>query len=78
MPKLNRKKLPYIKVKYKISDPSENPHGFYNIADSATSPKNNVPGSLFRGYDTYDGFGPTVRRHEPKDDVENNEDELSL
>ena len=79
MPKLNRKKLSYIKDEYKISDPSKKTGGFYNIDDSAISPKNNVPGSHFRGYHTYDNFGPTPRHHEEENDVkENDEDELYL
>ena len=80
MPNLNQDKLPYKKVKYTISDSLRKTGGFYNIDDSATSPKNNVPGSHFRGYDTYDYFGPTPRHHEEeveKDD-KNNEDDLSL
>ena len=82
MPKLNYDKLPYKKFRQSLSVPSEDSHGFYNIDDSATSPKNNVPSSHFRGYHTYDYFGPTPRRHEEENDVKNvkknDEDELSL
>ena len=82
MPKLNRKKLQYIKDEYTISDSLKRKGGFYNIDDSAISPKNNVPRSQFRGYHTYYNFGPTPRRHEEENDVknvkENDEDELSL
>ena len=74
MPKLNRKKLSYIKDEYTISDPSKKPGGFYN------NPYGPSPSQ--RGYDNYDYFGPTPRRHEEENDVKNvkknDEDELSL
>ncbi len=73
MPKLNYDKLPYKKFRQSISAPSEDSGGFYKCTKSSTP-------TIFRegGYDNYDYFGPTPRRHEPKDDVGNNEDELSL
>ena len=72
MPKLNRKKLSYKKVEYRISDPSKKTGGFYNNPYG--------PSPYERGYHTYDYFGPTPRRHEGQEEkkVNNDEDELSL
>ena len=72
MPKLNRKKLPYKKVEYKISDSLKKTGGFYNNPYG--------PSPYQRGYHTYYNFGPTVRRHEGQEEknVNNDEDELSL
>ncbi len=75
MPKLNYDKLPYKKDEYTISDSLKNTGGFYNCIKGPTL-------DIYRGYHTYDHFGPTPRRHEEENDVknvkENDEDELSL
>ena len=67
MPKLNRKKLSYKKVKYTISDSLKKTGGFYN------NPYGPSPNE--RGYHTYDNFGPTPRRHEKEEEKDNEDNE---
>ena len=75
MPKLNydKLKLPYKKFRQSLSDSLEKKGGFYNCIEGPTL-------DIYRGYHTYDYFGPTVRRHEGQEEknVNNDEDELSL
>ena len=71
MPKLNYDKLPYKKFRQSISVPSEDSHGFYSPIPGPTP-------EYYRGYHTYDYFGPTIRRHEKeeeKDDKDNEDNE---
>lgn len=58
MPRLNYAKLQYKKETRTVETVVTN--GFYEPVSSNDEYKRS-----YRGYHTYDYFGPTVRRHEP-------------